>query len=608
MVQEKTILLFRDIAKLWEPKPDLTVSEWADRYRVLTSETSAEPGPWRTERAPYMREIMDSVADKETEEVAIMASAQVGKTEFMLNMVGFHIDYDPAPIMFMLPNKNLIDYFSKKRLATMIDASPSLRSKVSEAKSRDAGNTIDEKSFPGGYIAIVGANAPASLSSRPIRLVLCDEVDRYPVSAGTEGDPITLAVKRTTTFRHNRKHVFVSTPLIKETSRIQQLYDDSTMEEWCLPCPSCSTSQPIKWGQVKFEYEKTENGEFLIKDVAHACKECGVLHSEKEWKEGAGQWISQKKHSSRRGFHLNQLVSPWSSWQEIVKSFLIAKRDGRETLKVWTNTVLGEPWQEEGERLDENELSSRREKYAADVPDEVKILTAAVDVQDDRFEIEVVGWGSGKESWGIEYHVIYGDLKQNQIWKELDEYLSRTWPDQDENKFSITCTCIDSGGHFTQEVYRFTKARETRRIYAIKGRSGQNGEYVPLIAGYIRTKLIKNLLVNLGVSDGKSRVMSSLKVTEKGPSYCHFPIDKGYNQKYFEGLTSEMLFTQYKQGVAYQVWKKIRTRNEPLDLRVYNIAALEILNPNLDAIQKPQNSSQTAFKRKRGVVNRGISI
>ena len=341
-VENKTISLFQEIAKLWEPKPDLTVSEWADKYRVLTSETSAEPGPWRTERAPYMREIMDAVAEKSTQEIAVMASAQVGKTEFMLNMVGFHIDYDPCPIMFMLPNKNLIDYFSKKRLATMIDASPSLRLKVSEAKSRDAGNTIDEKSFIGGYISIVGANAPASLSSRPIRIVLCDEVDRYPVSAGTEGDPITLATKRTTTFTHNRKHVFVSTPLIKGTSRIEQLYNDSTMEEWCLPCPSCKELQPIVWNQVKFDYEETRNGEFVINDIAHACKECGALHSEKEWKKGIGKWIATKDHFTRRGFHLNQLVSPWSSWPEIAKSFLVAKRDGRETLKVWVNTVLGE--------------------------------------------------------------------------------------------------------------------------------------------------------------------------------------------------------------------------------------------------------------------------
>ncbi|MCM3567862.1 phage terminase large subunit family protein [Neobacillus mesonae] len=603
MVHEKTVRLFKSLAKLWEPNPDLTVSEWADRYRVLTSETSAEPGPWRTERAPYMRAIMDSVADKETEEVAIMASAQVGKTEFMLNMVGFHIDYDPCPIMFMLPNKNLIDYFSKKRLSTMIDVSPTLRSKVSEAKSRDSGNTIDEKSFPGGYIAIVGANAPASLSSRPIRIVLCDEVDRYPVSAGTEGDPISLALKRTTTFRHNRKHVFVSTPLIKETSRIEQLYNDSTMEEWCLPCPNCGEMQPIKWEKIKFAYEKSDSGQFQIKKVGHRCSSCGFLYPEKEWKKGKGQWVAQKEHSSRRGFHLNQLVSPWSSWEEIVQSFLIAKHEGREKLKVWTNTVLGQSWEEEGEQMDEEELFNRREGYPAPVPDGVKILTAAVDTQDDRFEIEIVGWGAGKESWGIEYHQLYGDLRQPKIWRELDEYLSRTWSKQDGSLYGIACTCIDSGGHFTQEVYRFTAPRESRRIYAIKGQGAQNNEYVPLINGYSRTKREKALLISLGVSEGKAKVMSSLKIREIGPGFCHFPLE--YNQKYFEGLTAEKIQTKYSQGVAYRVWKKIRDRNEPLDLRVYNTAALEILNPNLDK-EYSSSTNKRRKKRRPGVVSKGV--
>ena len=263
-------------------------------------------------------------------------------------------------------------------------------------------------------------------------------------------------------------------------------------------------------------------------------------------------------------------------------------------------------WEEDGERLDENELFNRREEYEADVPDEVKVLTAAVDVQDDRFEIEVIGWGNGKESWGIQYHQLYGDLSQPKVWWELDEYLSRTWEKGDGRKFTIMCTCIDSGGHFTQEVYKFTKPREARRIYAIKGKGELNGQYVSLIAGYTRTKLDKALLINLGVNDGKARVMSNLKITERGPNYCHFPDGKGYNQKYFEGLTAEKLETRYKQGVAYQVWKKIRSRNEPLDLRVYNIAALEILNPNLEQMALPKPAQQQV-KRKRGVVNRGIS-
>lgn len=590
LVAEKTINLFKDLAQLWSPRPNLTVSEWADNYRILTSDTSAEAGPWRTSRAPYMREIMDCITDSNTEEVAVMASAQVGKTEFMLNMVGYHIDYDPCPIMFMLPNKKLIRYFSTTRLSTMIEASEALRDKV----AKNAGNTIDEKSFLGGSIAIIGANAATSLSSRPIRILLCDEVDRYPVSAGKEGDPINLAKMRTTTYPSNRKLVYVSTPLDKGTSRIEQLYDDSTAEQWSMACPSCDTFQPIKWGQIKFEYHKTEDNEFIVDEVNHACQECGCLHSEREWKRAKGKWIAQKKHSHRRGFHLNQFASPWVTWEKIVRDFLEAKRDGQEKLKTWVNTVLGESWEESGTKVDEEILFERREKYDAEVPEQVKVLTAAVDVQDDRFEIEIVGWGAGRESWGIEYHVLYGDLKREETWQQLDLWLQKRWSKANGKQFGITCTCIDSGGHYTQEVYRFTKTREARRIYAIKGMNIAKGEYMPLLAGTSRPKPLKTLLVRLGVNDGKARVMSSLKVEEPGPNYCHFPRGQGYELNYFLGLTAEKLETRHEKGVPYQTWIKIRTRNEPFDLRVYNTAAIEIINPNFE-----KEYSGTYKKRKR---------
>jgi len=582
VVAQKTVDLFGQLYKQWAPRAELTTSEWADKYRVLTSVTSAEPGPWRTDRAPYQREIMDSINDPDVQEVAIMASAQVGKTEFLLNFIGYHIDYDPCPILYMLPTEKLIKTFSKNRLQEMIDASPQLRGKVAEAKSRDSSNTIDEKSFPGGYIAIVGANSPSSLSSRPIRIVLCDEVDRYPRSSGKEGDPVTLATQRTETFTFNRKHIFVSTPTIKETSRIEQLYNDSTMEEWCLPCPSCAELQPLKWQQIKFEYEKTEDDDFAIKSVQHACKHCGALHSEKEWKRGEGRWIARKKHSSRRGFHLNQLVSPWSSWTTVVNKFLKAERDGIDTLKVWTNTVLGESWEEKGEKLEEQALFERCEEYGAEVPDEVRVLTAAVDVQDDRFEIEVMGWGKGKESWGIQYHVIYGDLRRPQIWNELDEFLRRTWSKRDGQQFGIAIACVDSGGHYTTEVYRFCAPRWHRRIFAIKGLGSINGEYIPLIAGHTKTQREQAILFRLGVDEGKAKVFADLKQQKVGPGYCHFPIGRGYSFEFFRGLTAEKRQLRKHMGRAFFEWVKIRDRNEPFDLRVYNTAALEILNPKLD--------------------------
>ncbi|KHF33375.1 Phage terminase large subunit (GpA) [Paenibacillus sp. P1XP2] len=292
--------------------------------------------------------------------------------------------------MHVLPNEDLIQAYSKKRLTPMINNSEVLRKKVGVAKSRDSSNTIEEKSFPGGYVTIVGANAPAGLSSRPVQIVLCDEVDRFPISSGKEGDPIALATARTKTFRHKRRHLFVSTPVDKETSRIYQLYEDSTMEQWCLPCPHCGELQPLRFKDgIVYEHYISESGEIVVTKAEHRCMYCGMLGSEKEWKRGEGAWIARKEHSTRRGFHINQLSSPWSDWREVAKAFLVAKREGVDKLKVFVNTVLGEPWETEKKGVDDKSLAARREDYPYDVPPGVKVITAAVDTQDDRFEIEV---------------------------------------------------------------------------------------------------------------------------------------------------------------------------------------------------------------------------
>ena len=277
-------------------------------------------------------------------------------------------------------------------------------------------------------------------------------------------------------------------------------------------------------------------------------------------------------------------------------------------MKVWVNTSLGETWEEEGDQLEKDDLLDRCEEYNADIPDNVRVLTAAVDVQDNRFEIEVVGWGSGKESWGIQYHQIFGDLKQQQIWNELDEFLSRTWTKSDGINYGISCTCIDSGGHFTTEVYRFCKPREARRIFAIKGQGAQNGEYVPLIKGMSRSNREKASLFIIGVDEGKAKVMSNLTINQIGPGYCHFPKKKGYNVDYFNGLTAEKLVTRYRQGVAYRIWKKVRERNEPLDLRVYNTAALEIFNPDLEKDYSQAVFQQQKRPKRRKVVSKGVKV
>lgn len=263
------VKLYKNLARVVAPPPDLTVSEWADLYRRLSSESSAEPGQWRTDRAPYQREIMDAVSDPAVETVVVMTSSQVGKTELILNIIGYYIDYDPAPIMVVQPTLQMAQAFSKDRLAPMLRDTPALRGKVADVKSKDSGNAILQKSFPGGHVTMVGANSAASLASRPIRNLLTNEVDCFPASAGSEGDSITLAEKRTTTF-WNRKKIFVSTPTVKGTSRIEVAYESSSMEQWALSCPSCGHFQPLTWSQIQFE------------DITMECIKCGERHGEHE--------------------------------------------------------------------------------------------------------------------------------------------------------------------------------------------------------------------------------------------------------------------------------------------------------------------------------------
>lgn len=607
-VKKKTEKLFTKIAKILAPPPDLTVSEWADLYRRLSSESSAEPGQWRTDRAPYQRKIMDEINNPETETIVIMSSAQVGKTEIILNAIGYFIDYDPSPIMVMQPTVDMAKTFSKTRLAPMIRDTPVLKAKVSDAKSRDSGNTILEKTFPGGVVVMVGANSPASLASRPIRVLLADEVDRFPTSAGTEGDPLSLAEKRTTTF-YNRKKIFVSTPTIKGVSRIEKEFENSTKEHWNLPCPSCGEYQPLTWSQIKFEYDKERR---RVYHVDHVCKHCGALHTEMEWKAGEGKWIAENPKSKAKGFHLNEFASPWKRWEEICEDFLEAKKNGIESLKVWVNTSLGEPWEEKGDRIEAEELLARREEYGCEVPNDVLVLTAGVDVQDNRLEYEIVGWGPGKESWGIKYGVIMGDPGQEFVWNSLDNVLFADYKRKDGTILKIMSTCVDSGGHHTQSVYKYCREREYNRVWAIKGIGGSGHSFIKRPNRRDQDGI---WLFTIGVDVGKDLIVSRLKAEPKQNGYCHFPLEpeKGYDEYYFKGLTAEHRVTRYKNGRPVIKWelRSSSTRNEPFDLRNYATAALEILNPNLDMIkaqldgeyQKPIRK----VKRRRRIISKGIS-
>jgi phage terminase large subunit GpA-like protein len=593
--------LFRNIARLVAPPKKVTMSQWADEFRQISREAASEPGQWSTDRTPYMREIMDAISNAKIKKVVIMSSAQVGKSEILLNAIGYYVDYDPSPIMLVQPTLELAKSFSKTRLAHMIRDTKVLTDKFDDAKSRDGDNTVLQKSFIGGYIKLVGANSEKSLSSAPIRILLADEIDRYPESVGEEGDPLSLAEKRTTTF-WNRKKVFVSTPTNKGASKIEDEYNLSTMEKWNLPCPHCEEFQPLEWSRINFD------------DETMTCKHCGDRASELDWKGSQGKWIALHPERSDRGFHLNELASPWKSWGEIIKEFKQAKIS-LETYRVWVNTSLGETWEDHSEETSEDVLLKRREVYNCQVPDDVLVLTAGVDTQDDRLEVEVVGWGVGEESWGIKYTVFRGVPDKPAVWKQLDDLLNYEFSYKDGSKIRIATTCVDSGGHYTQEVYKYCKSRQNRRVWAIKGRGGAG---IPFVGKATKNNREACHLFTLGVDAGKETVTSRLKIEyfEDGDTsgYCHFPMDDdtGYNQDFFKGLLSEKYKkTTTKQGKSKFEWVKVSSaRNEPLDLRNYATAALKILNVNLEELKKQKVRGnlygQRTVPKKRRTLSKGV--
>lgn len=574
--------ILRKAASLAAPPPNLKISQWADQFRQLSSEASAEPGKWLTDRAPYQREIMDAMCDPLIEAVVVMSSAQIGKTEILNNVAGYHIHLDPAPILLLQPTLEMAEAWSKDRFAPMLRDTTALRGLVRDPRSRDSGNTLLHKRFPGGHITMAGANSPASLASRPIRLVLCDEVDRYPVSAGAEGDPVSLARKRSTTF-WNRKLLLTSTPTIKGASRIESAFEQSDQRRFNVVCSHCGERQVLKWQQVRWQTDPEKEGDekHQPSTAVYVCEHngCIITDSDKLEMLAGGIWIAEAPFNGTAGFHINELYSPWVTFAQMVAEFLKAKKLP-ETLKTWVNTSLGETWEEAGETVDADILLQRKENWGTEAPEEVVVVTAGVDVQGDRVEIEVKGWGVGEESWSLDYRQFFGDPAQDAVWKELDTFLQRPIKSKTGLYLNIACTCIDSGGHHTQAVYEFCKTRAVRGVFAIKGMNTPNK---PLVGRPSRNNRHKLRFYPLGVDTAKEVVFSRLRITEPGPGYYHFPTER--DREYFLQLTGEKQVTRFTKGAARREWVKIRARNEALDCNVYALAGLKLLSPDFEQLQ-----------------------
>jgi len=580
------------------PPKNLKISDWADSYRRLSPEASAESGIWRTDRAPYQREIMDSFNDPDIQRIVFMKSAQVGATEVLLNVIGYYIDQDPAPMLIMQPTLQMAQTFSKDRLSTMIRDTDKIRNSVADPRSRDSGNTVLSKKFAGGNLNIVGSNSASGLASRPIRIVLADEVDRYEASAGSEGDPISLATKRTTTF-WNKKIYMCSTPTIKGLSRIETAFEESDKRYYHVPCPECNVKQVLKWKNVVWEEDKPETANY-------ACGECGAVidESKKQWMLKHGEWIASAPKSDTAGFHISELYSVWSTWADMAKSFLEAKKNP-EMLKTWINTALGESWEEQGEAVEYDTLLARRLNYDySTIPEDVLVLTAGVDTQKDRLELQLVGWGKNYEAWVCDYKIFWGDPNAMNVWNDLDAYLKKRFKTESERSIPISCCTIDSGGHHTNMVYQFTKPRQARRIFAVKGLSVA-GKPIANRPSYVGKN--KAALYGIGTDSAKEAIFARLS-TEPDTTTLHFCSD--LDEEYFKQLTAEKRITKFVRGRKTLAWKQVRPRNEALDTLVYNFAAIYILNPNYEAIEnkiltqesKPREKSQN---RPQKGINRG---
>ena len=574
------------LREVLRPPPSLSVSEWADQRRMLSPESSAEPGRWSTDRAPYQREIMDTYTDPLIRDVTWVASAQVGKTEVLNNIMGYAIDQRPGPMMHIQPTLDMAKAWSKDRLAPMARDTPCLASKI-RLNVKDGENSILHKKGPGWQLTISGSNSPSSLASRPIRDVLADEIDRYDVSAGKEGDPLRLAFKRTNNF-WNAKRYRTSTPTILGESRIMDEWELSDQREYYVPCVHCDHMHTLQWMNVMWDKETDEEGKTTANlwHTAHmVCPECGGVLEDRHKGQmlARGEWIAGQEFNGHAGFRINELYSPWRRFSDVVKDFLDAKGNP-ETLKVWVNTSLGEPFEEDaGQRADPEILLSRLEDYGEgiDVPAGGHILVAGVDIQNDRIEFQVDAFSSDgtEERWFVDYDILYGDPESSQeLWDELDAALSTTYRHESGAELSILAANIDSG-HHTQMVYEFCRTRAARRIHAIKGMAGEGRPFVSEAKQKKRgTGMRKTALFLLGVDDGKGTLMSRLQIEAPGPGYWHFPKDhRNCGMEYFQQLTAEKRVKRYRFGRPYYQWISTRPRNEALDNSLYSLAAFRML-------------------------------
>src|SRR5690606_26460883 len=575
------------------PDPDLTVSQWADRHRMLAPRASAEPGRYRTARTPYMREIMDALSPgSAAQRIVFMKAAQVGATEAGNNWIGFAIHQAPGPMLAVQPTVELAKRNSRQRVDPLIDESPELRSRVKPARSRDAGNTMLSKEFAGGILIMTGANSAVGLRSTPARYIFLDEVDAYPASADEEGDPVTLAEARSLTFAHRRKIFLVSTPTIRGLSRIEREFEASDQRRFFVPCPHCGAMQWLKFERLRWEKGRPET-------ASYQCGDCEqpIAEHHKTAMLDAGEWraTAEAADPSTVGFHLSALYSPvgWLSWARIARAWEAAQGSD-EAIKAFRNTVLGETWIETGEAPDWQRLYDRRERWKpGTVPAGGLFLTAGADVQKDQIEVDIWAWGRGLESWLVDHVVIPRSSRgtggpDSMAWSDLTRLLERSWPHQHGAHLRIARLAVDTG-YETSAVYAWARRQGFAQVAPVKGAEGFNRSSPVSGPTYVdATEAGKRLrrgarLWTVAVSTFKAETYRYLRLerptAEDLAEGAVFPagtihLPQWVEDEWLKQLVAEQLVTvRTKRGFARLEWQKLRERNEALDCRVYARAA-----------------------------------
>jgi phage terminase large subunit GpA-like protein len=568
------------------PDPSLTVSAWADKHRVLSPRGANEAGPWRTSRTPYLKEIMDHLSPSHPcQRVVFMKGAQTGGTEAGNNFLGYVIHHAPGPILAVQPTVELAKRFSQQRVEPLIEASPMLRERIAPARSRDSGNTVLAKTFPGGILVLTGANSAVGLRSMPARYLFLDEVDAYPPSADEEGDPVALAEARTRTFAWRRKVFLVSTPTIRGLSRIEREYEASDQRRYFVACPHCGHRQWLSFERLRWAKGRPET-------AAYHCEGCEAPIEERHKTAmlAGGEWRATATSADPLtvGFHISSLYSPlgWLSWERIARDWLAAQGSD-EAIRSFKNGVLGETWMETGEAPDWQQVHDRRESWSAGtVPQRALFLTAGADVQKDRIEVDVWAWGRGLESWLIDHLVIEGGPGSAPSWAALDALLGRTWEHESGVLLPLMRLAIDTG-YEAPAVYAWARRAGFAQVAPIKGVEGFNRAspvsgptYVDATEGGKRLRKGARLWT-IAVSTFKAETYRFLRLDRpsedaagSGPPAGTIHLPGWIDSEWVKQLVAEQLVTvKTKRGFQKLEWQKLRDRNEALDCRVYARAA-----------------------------------